>query len=142
MVNVALLVVVGRKLGLSPLASLAVAAWPPAFYLLSIGQWELVVLTLAMIGWQSARGGRDWRAGALFGLAALAKLYPALLVLPLQPGQARLINGAYSAGSLLATATRVSGSRATGRGRSATPLSSATPRLLANPTSRIACTRK
>ena len=94
-VNVALLVVVGRKLGLSPLASLAVAAWPPAFYLLSIGQWELVVLTLAMIGWQSARGGRDWRAGALFGLAALVKLYPALLVLPfLLRGRLRVVASA------------------------------------------------
>ena len=80
--NAALLVVVGRKLGLSLLASLALAAWPPIFYLLDIGQWELVVLALAVLAWQAARGERDWRAGALFGLAALIKLYPAFLVLP------------------------------------------------------------
>src|SRR5262249_17945849 len=47
-VNVALLVRVGRWLGLSVLGSLALLAWPPLWWLVLIGQLELLILVLAM----------------------------------------------------------------------------------------------
>jgi alpha-1,2-mannosyltransferase len=81
-VNVALLVRVGRWLGLSVLASLALLAWPPLWCLVYIGQLELLILVLAMSGWRNAEAGRDWRAGLWLGLAAAIKLYPALFLLP------------------------------------------------------------
>jgi alpha-1,2-mannosyltransferase len=80
--NVALLVVVGRWLGISVPGTLALAAWPPLWYLLLIGQLELVILVLAMLGWRAARAGRDWAAGSWLGLAAAVKLYPLLLLVP------------------------------------------------------------
>src|SRR5262245_27195245 len=81
-VNVALLVRVGRWLGLSVLASLALLAWPPLWCLVYIGQLELLILVLAMSSWRAAEAGRDWRAGLWLGLAAAIKLYPALFLLP------------------------------------------------------------
>jgi hypothetical protein len=82
LLNLALLVVIGRCLGLSIQASLPLAAWPPLWCLLYIGQLELVILALAMLGWRAAAADRDWRAGLWLGLAAVIKLYPALLLVP------------------------------------------------------------
>jgi hypothetical protein len=82
LLNVGLLVVIGEWLGLSVLGSLALAAWPPLWFMLFIGQLELVVLVLAMLGWRAAAIGRDWRAGVWLGVAAAIKLYPALFVVP------------------------------------------------------------
>ena len=80
--NIALLIVIGRWLGLSIQVSLAFAAWPPLWCLLYIGQSELLILALAMLGWRTATNGRDWRAGLWLGLAAGLKLYPALFLVP------------------------------------------------------------
>src|SRR2546426_8808240 len=49
-VNLVLLVMVGRWLGVSIRASLALAAWPPLWCLLYIGQLELLLLTRAVLG--------------------------------------------------------------------------------------------
>jgi alpha-1,2-mannosyltransferase len=81
-INVALLVCVGRWLGLSVLGSLALLAWPPLWCLVYIGQLELLILVLLMAGWRAADAGRDWRAGLWLGLAAAIKLYPAFFLLP------------------------------------------------------------
>jgi hypothetical protein len=81
-INVALLVRVGRWLGLSVFGSLALLAWPPLWCLVHIGQLELLILVLAMSGWRAAEADRDWRAGLWLGLAAAIKLYPAFFVLP------------------------------------------------------------
>jgi hypothetical protein len=81
-VNLVLLTTVGRWLGLSSRASLALAAWPPLWCLLYIGQFELLILTLAVLGWRCAAAGRDGRAGAWLGLAAVLKLYPVFLLVP------------------------------------------------------------
>jgi len=61
--NLVLLTRVGRWLGLSTRASLALAAWPPLWCLLYIGQLELVMLALALLGWRCAAAGRDGRRG-------------------------------------------------------------------------------
>ena len=82
LLNVVLLVIAGRWLGLSMEASLPLAAWPPLWCLLYIGQFELVILALAMRGWRAAAAGRDWHAGLWLGLATVIKLYPALLLVP------------------------------------------------------------
>ena len=81
-VNVGLSLKIGRWCGLSFAGSLALTAWPPLWYLFLIGQFELLVLALAMLGWRAARAGRQWRAGLWLGLAAAIKLYPALLLVP------------------------------------------------------------
>jgi len=80
--SIVLLIVVGRWMGLSLLGSLALSAWPPMWFLLLIGQYELLVLALAMLGWRAAAAGRDWRAGGYLGAAAALKLYPVLFVVP------------------------------------------------------------
>jgi len=80
--NLLVLVVVGRWLGLSPLGSLALSAWPPVWFLLLIGQYELVLLAVAMLGWRAAASGRDGRAGLWLGIAAAWKLYPILFLVP------------------------------------------------------------
>jgi hypothetical protein len=80
--NVGLLLWIGRSLGLSPVASLALAAWPPVFMVLDYGQWELVVLGLILLAWRQARAGRDRRAGILLGVAGVIKIYPLVLLLP------------------------------------------------------------
>jgi hypothetical protein len=80
--NLVLLTTVGRWLGLSARTSLALAAWPPLWCLLYIGQLELLVLTLALLGWRCAAAGRDGRAGSWLGLAAVLKLYPVVLLVP------------------------------------------------------------
>jgi len=82
MVNIALLLVVGRWLRLSVLGRLALAAWPPLWCLLSIGQLELAMLALVMLGWRAAARGRDGMAGIWLGVVAAVKLYPALLLVP------------------------------------------------------------
>jgi hypothetical protein len=81
-VNVALLLRVGRWLGISVLGSLALLAWPPLWFLLYIGQLELLILVLAMLGWRAAVAGRDWWAGLWLGLAVAIKLYPAFFLVP------------------------------------------------------------
>jgi len=80
--NVWLLILVGRWLRISLPGALALAAWPPLWYLLLVGQLELVILALAMLGWRAAAAGRDWSAGLWLGLAASIKLYPVLLLVP------------------------------------------------------------
>ena len=81
-VSVCLLMLVGRWLKLSLPASLALAAWPPITTTLDAGQWEILLLLLTLLAWREAAARRDGSAGALLGLAAVIKVYPALLVLP------------------------------------------------------------
>ena len=80
--DVSLLLLVGRWLRLSPLQALALGAWPPLFLTLKVLQWEVVLLALVMACWRDAERGRDLRAGVWLGLAGVVKLYPILLVLP------------------------------------------------------------
>jgi len=82
LVNLALLIAVGRWLRLSLPATLPLAAWPPLWCLLYIGQFELLILALALLGWRAAAAHRDWPAGWYLGLAAAIKLYPVLLLVP------------------------------------------------------------
>lgn len=80
--NLGLFAFVGRRLGISVVGSLALAAWPPVGWSLGIGQWEVVILTLLVLGWKAAEAECDLTAGLFLGLAASIKLYPALLVVP------------------------------------------------------------
>ena len=80
--SVLLLVAVGRRLGLSTRASLALAAWPPVWWVLYIGQLELAILLLAVLAWQDAKAGKEWRAGAWLGIAAAVKFYPVIFLAP------------------------------------------------------------
>jgi hypothetical protein len=82
LLNVLVLVVIGRWLGLSTRASLALAIWPPIWWVLRISQIELIVLALAMLAWRAASRGQDGRAGVWLGLATAIKFYPALFLLP------------------------------------------------------------
>jgi hypothetical protein len=81
-VNFVLLFWIGRKLGLSQTGSLALAAWPPAFWVLDNGNYELVILALMIAGWRAGRSSREWIAGASIGLAAAIKYYPVLFLAP------------------------------------------------------------
>lgn len=82
LVNVALLLVVGRWLGLSVPGSLVLAAWPPVWWVLFLDQFEVLLLTLAMLGWRQHESGHPWRAGFWFGLAATVKFYPVVFLVP------------------------------------------------------------
>jgi len=98
--NLVLLTMVGRWLGLSNRASLALAAWPPLWCLLYIGQLELLILALALLGWRCAAAGCDGRAGSWLGLAAVLKLYPVFLLVPFAArGRTRLL---LAAGTVIA----------------------------------------
>jgi hypothetical protein len=81
-INICVLLWVGRRLSLSPAASLALAAWPPVWAVLALGQLELIIVALALKAWGDAADGRDGRAGAVLGVAAALKLYPLLLAVP------------------------------------------------------------
>jgi len=81
-VNLCVLLWLGRRLSLSPTASLALAAWPPLWAVLVLGQLELVIVALAVLAWSQASEERDARAGMLLGVTAVLKLYPLLLVVP------------------------------------------------------------
>jgi hypothetical protein len=82
MLSAALLVWVGRRLGFSWLGAAALMAWPPAIEALDAGDWEIVLLALAVLGWQAAEANRPGRAGLWFGLAAGLKFYPGLFLIP------------------------------------------------------------
>jgi hypothetical protein len=69
-VNVCLLLDIGRRSSLSPSASLALAAWPPLWAVLVLGQLEVVVLALALLAWKSAERHADFTAGVPIGVAA------------------------------------------------------------------------
>jgi alpha-1,2-mannosyltransferase len=73
---------VGRQIGLSPALSFALIAWPPALWVLGLGQTEILLLAICLLGWRSAGRNRDLVAGACLGFAAAYKLYPALLLIP------------------------------------------------------------
>ena len=57
-------------------------AWPPLLFVLHVGNFELLILALAMLGWRAAAAGRDMHAGLWLGIAAAIKLYPILLLVP------------------------------------------------------------
>ena len=81
-INIALLIAVGRWLGLSVQGTLFPLAWPPLLFVLHVGNFELLILALAMLGWRAAAAGRDMHAGLWLGIAAAIKLYPILLLVP------------------------------------------------------------
>ncbi len=62
-------------------AMLLLCLWPPLWEHLTQGQLSLAMLFLLTLAWREARHGRDRSAGALLGLAAALKLFPALLIL-------------------------------------------------------------
>src|SRR5207253_6831524 len=68
-VNLALLLPIGRRLGLSPPASLALAAWPPLWCVLVLGQLEVVILLLLLFAWDAAAKRSDLVAGLAMGIA-------------------------------------------------------------------------
>ena len=98
---IALLVLIAWRLGLSWRVGLLLAAWPPVFWHLYIGQYELLILGLALWAWRSAAIGKEWRAGLLLGAAGLLKFYPALLLLPyLYRRRWRVVAGGAAAGAV------------------------------------------
>jgi len=80
--NIALVLVVGRFIGFSVQGTLPLLAWPPLWALLYIGNFELMILVFAVLGWRAAAARRDVRAGVWLGIAAAIKLYPILLLVP------------------------------------------------------------
>lgn len=80
--NTGLLIWVGRWLGLSFPGSLALAAWPPIWWVLYQDQYELLLLVLVMLAWRASSLGQFWRAGIWLGVATAIKLYPALFLVP------------------------------------------------------------
>lgn len=103
----ALLLPIGRRLGLSRGWSLALAAWPPVMTVLSIGQVEVALLAVCLLGWQAGRRGQDGRAGLWLGLAAALKLYPALFLLPFVARRRWRLVGAAAAVGLAAQAVNL-----------------------------------
>ena len=85
--NIALLLLVGRRLGLGHEQSLMLLAWPPLWCVLYIGQLEVAVLALAVAAWKSSDSGNDLRAGICLGLAGALKLYPLLFLVPYALGR-------------------------------------------------------
>lgn len=90
-----------------PLAAFA-ASSSPVILQTAYGNWNAVLLLLFVVAWRLATGGRPGCAGALVGVAALIKLYPALLaVFFLLPGRRRGLVGfaaAVAAGTALTLA--------------------------------------
>lgn len=80
--NIVLLLIVGHWLGFPVRTTLPLAAWPPLWCMLYMGQYELLILVLAMLGWRAAAAGHDRRAGVCLGIAAAIKFYPAFLLIP------------------------------------------------------------
>lgn len=80
-VNMLLLLLIGRWLGLSISGSLALAAWPPLLWVLLLAQYDVLMLALVLAGWRAAASGNHWRAGMWLGLAASIKLYPLFFLL-------------------------------------------------------------
>jgi hypothetical protein len=94
-VNLVLLWLGARALGLSPAGGIALAAWPPAFWALDNGNLEVLILALLVSGWNAAREGRETRAGAWIGLAGAVKFYPLLFLVPfVRRRRARLLGAA------------------------------------------------
>lgn len=80
--NIALLIAVGRFLGFSVQGTLPLLAWPPLWALLYLGNFELMILAFAILGWRAAAARCDVQAGLWLGIAAAIKLYPILLLVP------------------------------------------------------------
>lgn len=55
--------------------------WPPAIFAFGTGQSSILLVLLVFLTWAALRGRHPRVAGALLGLAALIKLFPAYLVL-------------------------------------------------------------
>ncbi|MHB1132069.1 MAG: glycosyltransferase family 87 protein [Chloroflexota bacterium] len=103
--SLAILLMVVSRLGLSWRAGLALAAWPPLYWHLWLGQYEIFIMAAAVFAWILASQGKGFWAGALLGGAATLKFYPALLLIPyLARRQWSVVAGgtlAFSAGMLV-----------------------------------------
>ena len=99
---------VGRELGWSWVRSLSVGmgtlALPVVQLDLTYVQWNAPMLLLIVVGWRLLKRGHDLPAGALFGIAAAIKLYPALLFVALLA-----MRRWRAAGGMVAVATIVTG---------------------------------
>jgi hypothetical protein len=62
------------------LAVLALVTWQPVLATVRDGQVSVLIGGLLVLAWADLRRGRDSRAGALVGSAAVLKLYPLLLL--------------------------------------------------------------
>lgn len=62
------------------IAPLLLLNWYPVWLHLHLGQFTIVLLALAAGAWWCERRGLPWLAGALLGVAAMLKIYPALLL--------------------------------------------------------------
>ncbi len=62
------------------LLALALAVWPPTLYCLEKGQWSIWLAALLAAGWTSLEARRAGRAGSLFGVAAVLKITPIVVV--------------------------------------------------------------
>ncbi len=81
-VNCALVLKIGGMQGLSKHARIALLAWPPALWVLDNGNYELAILYLAVLAWNSCKNGKDVRCGGLLGTAVAIKFYPAFFLIP------------------------------------------------------------
>jgi Glycosyltransferase family 87 len=105
LLNLIVLLIVGRWLRISPLNSLCMILWPPLWCVLDLGQIETILLLLIVAGWRGAAAGRDVNAGICLGIAASVKPYAAFFVLPfLVRGRVRLL---VAAGSILLLAQAI-----------------------------------
>jgi hypothetical protein len=79
-------IVITRELGLrldtwrAAILLALLAVWAPMLSTLLEAQDSLLLLLLVVLAWRDARSGRSGRAGALLGVAAALRLFPALLV--------------------------------------------------------------
>ncbi len=81
-INCALVLKIGSMMGLSKYASIALLAWPPALWVLENGNYELAILFLAVVAWNSSENGKDVRCGSLLGTAVAIKFYPTFFLIP------------------------------------------------------------
>lgn len=74
---------------------LLVLNWYPVWQHLHVGQFTIVLFGLIVGAWWCERRGHAWLAGCLLGIAAVMKIYPALLIgYALLRGRWRAVGGA------------------------------------------------
>jgi hypothetical protein len=84
------------------MALLLLVDWYPVWLHMHLGQWTILLFALLVLAWRGLRRGRDDLAGGLLALAALLKIFPALLLgYALLRGRWRVLRGALAVGALV-----------------------------------------